>query len=334
VAGTVSDASPTDGLSPESKEHAVKITLQPYAYFQGEFVPSDEAKISIATHAVQYGTAAFGGIRGYIDVSGETINIFRLRDHTKRLMNSARLLRSNLPVDAEGFAKIIEELVERNNPKTNVYIRPYIYKSGIELSPHLKGIDDDFAVYMIAFGDYFQMETPLRLMVSSWVRIEDNVIPSRGKISGGYINSSFAKDQAEEAGYDDAIMLNRGGKVAEASGANLFIVRDGALITSPLNSDILEGITRRSVLMFARDLGVPVDEREIDRSELYVADEAFLCGTGAQVAVVGSIDGRPVGTGERGPVTEKVQDVFFRLVRGEHSSSAYASLLTRVPVRP
>lgn len=312
----------------------MKITLQPYAYFQGEFVPSEEAKISIATHAVQYGTAAFGGIRGYLDKSGETINIFRLRDHTKRLMNSARLLRSNLPVDAEGFAKVIEELVARNNPKTNVYIRPYIYKSGIELSPHLKGIDDDFAVYMIAFGDYFQMETPLRLMVSSWMRIEDNIIPSRGKISGGYINSSFAKDQAEEAGYDDSLMLNRNGKVAEASGANLFIVRDGTLVTSPVTSDILEGITRRSIIMFARDAGIPVEEREIDRSELYVADEAFLCGTGAQVAVVGSIDGRPVGSGERGPVTATMQDVFFNLVRGEHPSGKYASLLTRVPLRP
>lgn len=316
------------------KEHAVKITLQPYAYFQGGFVPSDQAKISIATHAVQYGTAAFGGIRGYLDHSGETINIFRLRDHTKRLMNSARMLRCTLQVDADGVAKIIEELVERNNPKTNVYIRPYVYKSGIELSPHLKGIEDDLAIYMIAFGDYFQTETPLRLMVSSWTRIEDNIIPSRGKISGGYINSSFAKDQAEEAGYDDAIMLNRHGKVAEASGANLFIVRDGTLVTTPVTSDILEGITRRSILMFARDAGIPVEEREIDRSELYVADEAFLCGTGAQVTVVGSIDGRPVGSGQRGPVTEKLQHIFFSLVRGEHPNAAYAGLLTRVPVRP
>jgi branched-chain amino acid aminotransferase len=312
----------------------MKIALQPYSYFQGEFVPSDEAKISIATHAVQYGTAAFGGIRGYLDKSGETINIFRLRDHTRRIMNSAKILRCELPVDAEGFAKIIEELVERNNPKTDVYIRPYIYKSGIELSPHLKGIDDDLAVYMIAFGNYFQMETPLRLMVSSWVRIDDNVIPSRGKISGGYINSSFAKDQAEEAGYDDAIMLNHLGKVAEASGANLFIVRDGTLITTPVNSDILEGITRRSIMGFARDASIPVEERNIDRSELYVADEAFLCGTGAQVTVVGSIDGRPIGSGQRGPVTATLQELFFDVVRGADPHSKYASFLSKVPVRP
>lgn len=312
----------------------MKITLQPYAYFQGQYVPSDEAKISIATHAVQYGTGAFGGIRGYLDQSGETINIFRLRDHTRRLMNSARLLRANLPVDFEGFAQIIEGLVSRNNPHTNVYIRPYIYKSGIELSPHLKGIEDDLAVYMIAFGDYFQMETPLRLMVSSWMRIEDNIIPSRGKISGGYINSSFAKDQAEEAGYDDAIMMNRNGKIAEASGANLFIVRDGVLITSPVTSDILEGITRRSVLMFAKDAGVAVEEREIDRSELYVADEAFLCGTGAQIAVVGSIDGRPVGSGQRGPVTAQLQEQFFAVVKGDPTQAKYAHLLSRVPIRP
>jgi branched-chain amino acid aminotransferase len=310
----------------------MEITLQPYAYFEGEFVPSDEAKISIATHAVQYGTGAFGGIRGYLDASEETINIFRLRDHTRRLMNSGRILRSELEIDADGVADVVSELVSRNNPKTDVYIRPFIYKAGLELTPHLKGIRDSLAIYMIAFGAYFRTDTPLRLMVSSWMRIADNIIPSRGKITGAYINSSFAKDQAEEAGYDDAIMLRHDGKVAEASGANLFIVRAGTLITTPVTSDILEGITRRSVLMFAKDAGIPVEEREIDRSELYVADEAFLCGTGAQVTVVGSVDGRPIGSGARGPVTAKIQDVFFNCVRGQDQTYEY--LLTKVPVRP
>jgi branched-chain amino acid aminotransferase len=196
----------------------------------------------------------------------------------------------------------------------------------------LKNVRNELAIYMIAFGDYFQLDTPLRVMVSSWVRLSDNIIPSRGKITGGYINSSLAKDQAEEAGFDDALMLNTAGKVAEGSGANLFLVRNGTLITSPITSDILEGITRRSILMFARDLGIPVEEREIDRSELYVADEAFFCGTGAQVAAIGSIDGRDVGNGRRGPITEQIQKVFFSLVRGEDPT--YAELLTKVPVRP
>jgi len=169
-------------------------------------------------------------------------------------------------------------------------------------------------------------------MVTSWTRISDNIIPSRAKITGGYINSSLAKDQAAEAGFDDALMLNERGKIAEASGANLFIVRNGTLITTPVTGDILEGITRRSILKFARDLGIAIEEREIDRSELYIADEAFLCGTGAQVASVGNIDGRPVGTGARGPVTERIQDVFFSCVRGQ--DSRYRDLLTKVPVRP
>jgi branched-chain amino acid aminotransferase len=310
----------------------VDLPLQPYAYFQGQFVPSDEAKVSIATHALQYGTGAFGGIRGYLDTSEETINIFRLPDHTRRLMNSARMLRANIALDADGVAGVIEELTARNNPKSNVYIRPLIYKAGLELTPRLNGVRDDIAIYMIAFGDYFQLDKPLRVMVSSWMRLVDNIIPSRGKISGGYINSSLAKDQAEEAGYDDAIMLNAAGKVAEGSGANLFIVRDGTLITSPITGDILEGITRRSVIMFANDAGIPVEEREIDRSELYVADEAFFCGTGAQVAAIGNVDGRPVGSGARGAITKRIQDIFFACVRGEDPT--YGHLLTKVPVRP
>jgi branched-chain amino acid aminotransferase len=309
-----------------------ELELQPYAYFEGEIVPSDQAKVSIATHALQYGTGAFGGIRGYLDASEETINIFRLPDHTRRLMNSGRILRANLKLDADGLGNVIQELVSRNNPKSNIYIRPFIYKAGLELTPHLKGVRDDIAIYVIAFGDYFAMDKPLRVMVSSWVRLADNIIPSRGKITGGYINSSLAKDQAEEAGFDDALMLNTDGKIAEGSGANLFIVRNGTLITSPINSDILEGITRRSVLMFAKEAGIPTKEREIDRSELYVADEAFFCGTGAQVVAIGDIDGRPVGDGARGPLTEKIQQIFFDTVRGVNRT--HEQLLTKVPVRP
>ncbi|CAN5547167.1 branched-chain amino acid transaminase [soil metagenome] len=308
----------------------MKIDLLPYAYFQGKIVPQDEAKVSIATHALQYGTGAFAGIRGYQDASGETINIFRLPEHSRRLMSSARLLRCELDLDPDGFADVVRELVLKNNPQSDVYIRPFVYKSGIELTPRLKGIEDDLAIYMIPLGDYLAMDRPLKLMVSSWVRSTDNTIPSRGKISGSYINSAFAKDQAEEAGCDDALMLNARGKIAEASAANLYIVRNGTMITSPITGDILEGITRMSVIQYAGDLGIPVEVREIDRSELYIADEAFLCGTGAQVAVIGTVDGRPVGTGQRGPVTEQIQEIFFSVVRGQNAQ--YENLLTRIPV--
>ncbi|MFW6074927.1 MAG: branched-chain amino acid transaminase [Chloroflexota bacterium] len=306
------------------------IELLPYAYLRGEIVPSNEATISIATHALQYGTGAFAGIRGYLDASGETINIFRLEDHTRRLMDSARLIRADLGIDAPGAAKVIEDLTLKNNPTSDIYIRPFVYKSAIQLTPRLKNVESDLAIYQIPMGDYFAMDRPLQLMVSSWVRSTDNNIPSRGKVTGAYINSALAKDQAEEAGFDDALMLNQRGKISEASGANFFLARRGTLVTSPITGDILEGITRRTVMTLAEELGVEVQEREIDRSELYIADEAFLCGTGAQIAVVGEVDGRPIGDGQQGPITRRLQEMYFEIVRGENEE--YRDYLTRVPV--
>lgn len=308
----------------------MKIDLLPYAYFRGGIVPIEDAKISIATHAVQYGTGAFAGIRGYLDATGETINIFRLDEHTRRLMDSAKLIRADLSVDAQSLIGVIEELTLKNNPKSDIYIRPFVYKSAIELSPRLKDVESDLAIYQIPLGDYFAMDRPLRFMVSSWVRSTDNNIPSRGKITGAYINSALAKDQAEEAGYDDALMLNSRGKIAEASGANFFIVRRGKLITAPITGDILEGITRRTVFELATEIGVEVEERDIDRSELYMAEEAFVCGTGAQIAVVGDIDGRAIGTGQQGPITRQLQERFFEIVRGKDTS--YHHYLWRVPI--
>lgn len=302
----------------------------PYAFFEGDLVPSDQAKVNIATHALQYGTGCFGGIRGYVDRDGTTINIFRLRDHTQRLLQSGRLLRANLPYDADDIAGIVTDLIRKNAPRQNVYIRPLIYKAELALAPRLFGLRDELAIYMIALDDYLDLSAPVRLMVSSWQRIEDNVLPSRGKVTGAYINSSLAKDQASEAGYDDAIMLNRDGKIAEASGANIFMVRHGTLITPPVTDDILEGITRRSLVEFARDAGIPVAERSIDRSELYIADEAFLCGTGVQIAAIGSIDGRPIGDGKLGPITAQLQSIYFSLVRGD--DSPYRHYLTQVSV--
>ena len=306
------------------------ITLLPYAFFEGQIVPHEEAKVSIATHALQYGTGAFAGIRGYQDKSGSAVNIFRLPDHVNRLLQSGLMIRAELPYSHDEVRQIIIDLVKKNAPDRNVYIRPLLYKAGIVLSPKLTGIRDDLAIYMIPLDDYVDLSTPLKLMVSSWSRIDDNVIPSRGKFSGGYINSSLAKDQASEGGYDDAIMLNREGKVSEGSGANLFLVRNGTLITSPITADILEGITRRSIVEFARDEGIPVEERAIDRSELYIADEIFLCGTGVQIAAVGSIDGRTIADGQRGPITERMQEIYFSLLRGD--DSPYRHYVTSVPI--
>jgi branched-chain amino acid aminotransferase len=300
-----------------------------YAYFEGQIVPFADAKISVGTHAVQYGTGAFAGIRGYLDQDGETINIFRLPEHAARLLNSAKLLRAKLPFNRESLAQTIVDLVEKNAPRTDVYIRPFIYKSSVQLTPRLSSLDDELAIYMLKLGDYLDTSAGVKAAVSSWHRVPDNAVPGRGKLSGAYINSALAKDEAEEKGADEAILLDQHGHVAEGSGCNLFLVRDGALVTAPITGDILEGITRRTIAQFARDEGIPVQEREIDRSELYIVDEAFFCGTGVQIAPIATIDGRPIGDGVPGPVTSRVQELFFDTVRGRNPT--YAHFLT--PVR-
>jgi len=301
-----------------------------YAFFEGEFVPFADAKVSVGTHALQYGTGAFAGIRGYLDADGESINIFRLPDHSARLLNSAKLLRAPLPFNRESLAQTIVSLVEKNAPGKDVYIRPFVYKSSVQLTPRLMGLDSELAIYMMELGDYLDTSAGVKAAVSSWQRISDNSIPGRGKLSGSYINSALAKDEAEEKGADEAILLDSHGHVAEGSGCNLFLVRDGALITAPVTGDILEGITRRSIIVFAKDLGIPVEERVIDRSELYIADEAFFCGTGMQIAPIASIDGRPVHEGNVGPITAQVREIFFDTVRGKNP--AYAHFLTKVRI--
>lgn len=308
---------------------AFDTTLE-YAFFEGEIVPFSEAKVSIGTHALQYGTGAFAGIRGYLSEDGQTINIFRLPEHCTRLLNSAKLLRMNLPFTPETLADTIVELTKKNAPATDVYYRPFVYKSSVQLSPRLLGVDDEVAVYMLPMGDYLDTTRGQNAIVTSWTRSADNAIPSRGKITGSYINASLAKDQAMAYGADDAIMLNADGKIAEGSACNLFMVRDGVLITPPINSDILEGITRRTIMELAEELGIPTAQRGIDRSELYLADEAFFCGTGVQVAWIEQIDGRPVGDGKRGPIATQLYDTMFDIFRGRDAS--HADWLTKVPV--
>ncbi|HEU5328010.1 MAG TPA: aminotransferase class IV, partial [Thermomicrobiales bacterium] len=215
---------------------------------------------------------------------------------------------------------------------SNVYFRPYAYKAGLELGPTLTGIADGFAMFMLPLDDYYGGEenNGLSVMVSSWQRLQDNAIPARGKVSGSYVNSSIAKDEAQGYGFDDAILLNERGKVSEGSGCNLFMVRNGALVTPPITANILEGITRRSLLQLARDANIPIEEREVDRTELYLADELFFCGTGVQVTWIGQVDHRPVGDGKAGPITTQLQTRFFDIVHGK--TPEYAQWLTRVPI--
>ena len=301
----------------------------PYAFFEGEIVPIADAKVSVASQVVQYGSGVFAGIRGYLDADGSTINIFRLPDHFRRFTQSARLIKVRLPFDVDGLCDLAVELTRRNAPTSNIYCRPFAYKSGLDLAPNLSGVADGFALYMLPLDDYLPTNG-VSAMVSSWQRVTDNSIPARGKVSGSYINSAIAKDEAATYGFDDAILLSQRGKVSEGSGCNMMMVRSGALVTPPITSDILEGITRRSLLQLARDMDIPTEEREIDRTELYVAEELLFCGTGVQIAPITSVDRRTVGAGVPGPITTRLQTRFFDIVRGK--APEYAHWLTRVPI--
>jgi branched-chain amino acid aminotransferase len=303
-------------------------TSFPYAFFKGKIVPIEEAKVSIMTNALQYGTGVFGGIRGYMQDGGnkKNIAIFRLRDHYKRLLKSLVILNKTIPYSEDDLVRLTLELVKKNNPDTDCYVRPLAYADNLGLSPNLNGSTFDFAMYVIPLGEYLPVSKGLKLMISNWIRISDHSIPSRAKATGGYINSALARGDAEAHGYDDALLMDPRGHITEASAANLFIVRDGVLITPPKYTDVLEGITRRSILEVANDLGLKTEERDIDRTEIYTADEAFLTGTGAQVAWISEIDKRKIGDGKIGPISSKIQKTFFDIVRGKNAK--YKNWLT------
>jgi len=308
----------------------MKTDVFPYAFFQGQVVPIEDAKISVMTNGFQYGTGYFAGIRGYYSQKEKTLSIFRLDDHYKRFLGSANILGCKLSYDHAALKKITLDLVKKNKPNTNAYFRPFAYVGNTELGPNLANIILDFALYMIPLEEYMPLGKGLSLVVSSWQRISDNSIPSRGKVSGGYINSALARKEATDGGYDEAIMLNKYGRAAEGSAENLFIVRDGVLITPDLSEGILEGITRRSLIQIAKDLGIPTVERPIERSELYVADEIFLSGTGCQVAWVEQIDKRIIADGKIGPITAKLKDTFFKVVKGEDKK--YEKWCTKIKI--
>jgi branched-chain amino acid aminotransferase len=277
----------------------------PIAYFRNQYLPFEQANISIATHALHYGTGAFGGLRGIPDPADPNqILLFRLDRHAKRLSSSAKLLNYDLP--AEKIQSTIETFVQKNRPDKSFYIRPFVYTSDLGIAPRLHNIEKDFFVYGIELGDYLSPDG-VSCRISSWARQEDRSLPLRGKISGAYITSSLAKTEAVESGFDEAILLNSLGKVSEASGMNIFLVRNGQLIAPGFDQDILEGITRDSILTIARDLGIPIVERPVDKSELFIADEVFLSGTAAKITPVKQIEIYKL-PGDR-PITDKIREV-------------------------
>ena len=288
----------------------------PIAYFENQFVPFQDANISIATHALHYGTGAFGGMRGIPSPdNANQILLFRLDRHAKRLSNSAKFLNYDLPADK--IQQVITDFVQKNKPVNPFYIRPFVYTSDLGIAPRLHKIEKNFFIYGLELGDYLPPDG-ISCRISSWYRQEDRSLPLRGKISGAYITSSLAKTEAVESGFDEAILMNSQGKICEASGMNIFVVRDGKLITPGLDQDILEGITRDSVITLAKELGIEVIERAVDKTELFIADEVFFSGTAAKVTPVKQVEMYKLPATR--PITEKIKTKLTAITANQDQS--------------
>jgi branched-chain amino acid aminotransferase len=300
-----------------------------WVWFNGDFARYRDAKLGLMTHALHYGTGCFEGIRAYWSEEAGRLYTFRAPEHYDRLRNSAKILHMRLPLSTQQMCEITSELLRRNGYREDVYIRPLCYKASEEIGVRLHNLEDGFLIYTSPFGAYVDIDKGIRCMVSTWRRIDDNVAPARAKCTGIYVNSALAKTEAIESGFDEAIMLTHEGHVSEGSAENLFIVRGGTFVTPPASENILEGITRATLAhIITEELGLEVQERSIDRSELYVADEIFLCGTGAQVSPVIEVDRRVIGDGEPGPLTSRLQTLYFDICKGRNPK--YRDWLTEV----
>jgi len=294
------------------------VALPNFAYFRGEIVPYSEAKVGVLTHALNYGTGAFAGLRGYWNPDDEQLYMFRPHDHFRRLLNSAKILCMEFEHTPESLTEITKELLRKEAYREDVYIRPLVYNADEMIGVKLHDLIDEISIAAMPFGLYVAKDTNAHVTISSWRRIDDNVIPARGKITGAYANSALIKTDAVRAGFDEALVLTQEGHISEGSAMNLFMVRDGKLITPPLTENVLEGITRRSVLeIAARELDIIVEERLIDRTEVYLCEELFFTGTAAQITAITMVDHRPVGSGVMGPVTTRLRELFNDVVRGK-----------------
>jgi len=301
----------------------------PTAFLRGEFVPMEDAKIGVMTHAFNYGTAVFEGIRGNWNADQEQLYLFQTRAHYERLRQSARIMRMELKYSDDELVEITNELARRNGYNEDIYIRPMVYKATEAVGVRMHNLDDDFLLFVTPFGAYLDPEAGARCMTSSWRRIDDVMIPARAKVNGLYVNNAMAKTEAQLNGFDEAIMLNVDGHVSEGSGENIVIIRRGELISPPPGDNILEGITLDTVFDIAeRDMGLTVVRRSIDRSELYIADEIFMTGTAAHVTPVTEVDRVPISGGKPGPISKQMQDTYFKMITGQLPQ--YSHLITPV----
>ncbi|HUF54148.1 MAG TPA: branched-chain amino acid transaminase [Dehalococcoidia bacterium] len=296
----------------------------PYAYFKKEIIPLSEAKIGIMTHAFNYGTGVFEGVRGNYNEAEDQVYVFRVQEHYDRLRKSCKIMRIEFPYTNEELISITTQLVEMSNMHEDVYIRPLAYKSGEVLGVRLHDLEDDLLIFVAPFGPYLDLEKGARCQTSSWRRVADTGIPARAKITGIYANSALAKTEAQLNGFDEAIMLDERGHISEGSGENIFMVTDGKIYTPPPSSDILVGITRDTVITLSRqELGIEVIERDIDRTELYTADECFMTGTAAHVTPVVELDRRPIGDGGMGPIARELVSLYFDIIKGNNPKYAH-----------
>ena len=301
--------------------------LPRFAYFHGKIVPYSEAKVGVATHGLNYGTAVFGGIRGYWNEEKKKMFVFRPMDHFQRFLNSCRLMCMDLGQTPAGLTALLLDLLHQDPYQQNIYIRPLAYKADESIGVRLHDLVDDFTMFALPFELYIKNDTAAHFTVSSWKRVDDNMIPARGKISGAYANSALVKTDAARAGFDDALVLTQEGHVSEGSAMNVFMVRDGKLVTPPVTENILEGITRRSVMeLAAKEMNLTVVERPIDRTEIYICDELFVTGTAVQVTAITRVDHRPVGNGVMGPVVTEIRRLFGDVVRGNFPRYAHWNL--------
>ena len=308
---------PSDTAAP-STHHAPKPgdLDELICYFEGQFVPMREAKVSIMTHAFMYGTATFEGIRAYWNEDQQRLYGLKMREHVERIRQSCRILLMDDIPSVDELIGLIVETVRRNGFRSDAYIRPSFYKSTRAIGVRLHELAHELYIVALPFGNYIDTEHGVRVMTSSWRRNADDALPARGKIVGGYVNMAFQKSEAEMNGFDEAVVLTMDGHVNEASAANLFMVRDGVAYTPPVTDDLLEGVTRKAMFEIFKNEGIPFEIRSIDRSELYIADEVLLCGTGVQVSPVVEVDHRKVGSGQIGPIASLVRERYFDAVRG------------------
>ncbi len=301
-----------------------------YAFFEGKIVPIGQAKVDIRTNSLQYGTAVFEGLRSYWNPQAGKSYIFRMAEHYKRFAESAKILMIDLKYDIDELSDITIELLRKEEYREDSYIRPFAYNSGLHIGPKLVGNPQDIFIYSIPLGDYLDISKPINVCTSSWTRINDNSIPPRAKISGSYVNAALQKTEALLNGYDEAIVLTSDGQhVSEGSAMNIFMVKGDTIVTPPIADDILEGITRNSIIEIAsNEMDIEVIERSMDRTELYTAHELFFCGTGAQISPIGTVDKRTVGEGKLGMITKRLQEIYFKIVK--NNVEKYSSWCTEV----